>query len=134
KGHRFRTRSDTEVILRMYLERGDECVQSFNGQWAFAIWDARRQRMFLSRDRLGARPLFYIVTDEEFVFASEIKAIFAYPGIRREVDLKGLDQILTFWVTLPPRTFFKDISQLPPGHSLIVEQGRVSVFQYWKPA
>lgn len=133
RGHQFATRSDTEVVLRMYLEKGEECVHSFNGQWAFAIWDSRQQQLFLSRDRYGVRPLFYTVSANAFLFASEIKALLAYPGVRRELDLQGLDQIFTFWVTLPPRTAFKDIAQLPPGHSLSLKNGRLKVYQYWKP-
>lgn len=133
QGHRFRTRSDTEVILRMYLEKGEECVHYFNGQWAFAIWDVHQRKLFLSRDRYGVRPLFYTVSGDDFIFASEIKAILANPGVKREIDLQSLDQIFTFWVTLPPRTAFKDILQLPPGHSLTLKEGRVSVRQYWEP-
>ena len=133
KGHRFSTRSDTEVILHMYLEKGEECVRHLNGQWAFAVWDKRNRKLFLSRDRYGVRPLFYTTTGNELFFASEIKALFARPEVKREIDLPGLDQIFTFWVTLPPRTVFKNILQIPPGHSLSVEGGRLSVRQYWKP-
>lgn len=131
KGHKFATRSDTEVILHLYQEEGEDCVERLNGQWAFAIWDATKQRLFLSRDRLGVRPLFYTRTDDSFVFASEIKAIFADPDIPRELDLQALDQIFTFWVTLPPRTAFKDICQLPPGHSLVLQHGEQRAYQYW---
>jgi asparagine synthase (glutamine-hydrolysing) len=132
KGHRFTTRSDTEVILRMYLEKGEECTRYFNGQWAFAIWDARDRKLFLSRDPYGVRPLFYTMAGADFVFASEIKAILTYPAVEREIDLQGLDQIFTFWVTIPPRTAFKDISQLPPGHSLVLQDGRASVRAHWE--
>src|ERR1019366_10826522 len=111
QGHRFTTRSDTEVILRLYLEKGEECVHYFNGQWAFAIWDARQRKLFLSRDRYGVRPLFYTVSGDDFIFASEIKAILACPGVKREIDLQGLDQVFTFWVTSPRQTVFKDIVQ-----------------------
>ena len=131
KGHKFATRSDTEVILHLYQEEGENCVQRLNGQWAFAIWDVNRQSLFVSRDRLGVRPLFYTQTSNGFVFASEIKAIFANPDIPRELDLQALDQIFTFWVTLPPRTAFRNISQLPPGHSLIFRDGEISVRRFW---
>jgi asparagine synthase (glutamine-hydrolysing) len=134
KGHRFATRSDTEVILHLYQEEGEDCVQRLNGQWAFAIWDADRRRLFLSRDRMGVRPLFYTQAGESFLFASEIKALLACPKVGSELDLCALDQIFTFWVTLPPRTPFKSISQLPPGHSLVLEGGRVRIWQYWKLA
>ena len=133
KGHRFATRSDTEVILHQYQEEGEDCVHRFNGQWAFAIWDLRRQKLFLSRDRLGVRPLFYTFTDHRFIFSSEIKAIFSCTEVRRDLDLRALDQICTFWVTLPPRTIFKNIFQLPPGHSLTLHDGQVDIRKYWTP-
>jgi len=132
KGHTFATRSDTEVILHLYQEEGEDCVQRLNGQWAFAIWDSTKNKLFVSRDRVGVRPLFYTLADEEFLFASEIKAIFAAADISRELDLQALDQIFTFWVTLPPRTAFRHVSQLPPGHSLVLENGRTRVYQYWR--
>ena len=91
-----------------------------------------RKRLFLSRDRLGVRPLFYTQTATSFLFASEIKALLACPEVARELDLEALDQIFTFWVTLPPRTAFQNIRQLPPGHSLVVENGRVRIWQYWR--
>ncbi len=131
KGHKFRTRSDTEVLLHLYQQEGEECVQKLNGQWAFAIWDADQHKLFLSRDRMGVRPLFYTWADGAFLFASEIKALFTCPEVERALDLLGLDQIFTFWVTLPPRTAFRNISQLPPGHSMVVQEGRVRVQSYW---
>ena len=131
KGHKFATRSDTEVILHLYQEEGEACVQRLNGQWSFAIWDAAKQQLFMSRDRLGVRPLFYTQTSARFVFASEIKAIFANPEIPRELDLQALDQVFTFWVILPPRTAFKNICQLPPGHSLVLQNGRLRIYEYW---
>lgn len=131
KGHRFVTRSDTEVILHLYQEEGEECVHRLNGQWAFAIWDARRRKLFAARDRIGIQPLFYTTSGSAFLFASEIKALFACESVSRELDLKGLDQIFTFWVTLPPRTSFRGISQLPPGHVLTVQDGHTRTRQYW---
>lgn len=132
KGHRFLTQSDTEVILHLYEEEGEDCVRHLNGQWAFAIWDHKRERLFLSRDRLGVRPLFYALANQALVFASEIKCIFALPFVSREPDLIGLDQIFTFWVSLPPRTFFKNIHELPPGHSLTVQKGEITVKRHWQ--
>jgi asparagine synthase (glutamine-hydrolysing) len=132
RGHRFRTQCDTEVILRLYEESGEECVRHLNGQWAFAIWDSRRERLFLSRDRLGVRPLFYTVADQALIFGSEMKSIFALPHVSREIDPVALDQIFTFWVTLPPRTTFKGVRELPPGHSMTVHQGRITVAPHWK--
>lgn len=133
KGHRFSTLSDTEVILHLYEEKGESCVDELNGQWAFAIWDAKKDRVFLSRDRMGIRPLFYTVTPRAFVFASEIKSIFVDPSIKREIDLKALDQIFTFWVTVPPTTAFRGINELPPGHSMVVHGDRITVKPYWRP-
>jgi asparagine synthase (glutamine-hydrolysing) len=132
KGCTFATRSDTEVILHLYKQEGEACVQRLNGQWAFAIWDSLRNKLFLSRDRLGIRPLFYTETKDSFLFASEIKALFACPEVERELDLHALDEIFTFWVTLPQRTAFKNIRQLQPGHSLVIENGTVRVSEYWR--
>ncbi len=132
-GHRFATTSDTEVILHAYEEKGPECVHDFNGQWSFAIWDARKNELFISRDRLGVRPLFYKMHEGTFLFASEIKSIFAYPGVPRRLDIRAIDQVLTFWFTLPPRTIFEGISELPPGHSMKVSRGEVKVWRYWQP-
>src|SRR3989442_12570455 len=114
KGYQFATRSDTEVILHAYQEYGEDCVNHFNGQWAFAIWDAKRQKLFLSRDRAGVRPLFYCQTTGTFLFASEIKSIFVHPTVERNIDVGALDQVFTYWCTVPPRTMFKGIQELPP--------------------
>ena len=132
-GHRFATRSDTEVILHAFEEYGEACVHHFNGQWAFAIWDTRTRSLFLSRDRLGVRPLFYRASDRSFAFASEMKSILALPDTPREIDPIALDQIFTFWVTIPPRTIFKDIHELPPGHSMTVGDGGLTLSRYWQP-
>ena len=132
RGHRFRTKSDTEVILHAYEEYGDSCVDRFNGQWAFAIWDARKARLFLSRDRLGVRPLFFTIADGHFIFASEIKAIFCHRAVPRAIDPEALDQVFTFWHTQPPRTIFRDVQIIPPGHSMAVEAGKVRSWPYWR--
>jgi len=131
KGHRFATRSDTEVILHLYEEKGEDCVENLNGQWAFAIWDNQRRRLFLSRDRLGVRPLFYTQAKNTFVFGSEIKAIFACAGTSREIDFNGLDEVFTYWCTIPPTTLFRNIHELPPGHSMTVDAAGAVVRQYW---
>jgi asparagine synthase (glutamine-hydrolysing) len=136
KGHRFTTNSDTEVLLRLYHEEGERCVDRLNGQWAFAIWDAPKRKLFLSRDRFGVRPLYYIQTRDMFLFASEVKALLACPEVRPSIDLAALDQIFTFWVTIPPTTAFQGINQLPPGHNMVVQDGRAVISSYWrfKPA
>jgi asparagine synthase (glutamine-hydrolysing) len=131
KGHRFATQSDTEVILHLFEEKGEDCVSHLNGQWAFAIWDVRKQRLFLSRDRLGVRPLYYTMTDQAFFFGSEIKAIFACPEVSRELDTQALDQVFTFWFPLPPRTIFKNVLEVPPGHSMTVAKGERKLLPYW---
>ncbi len=133
KGRRFATESDTEVILGMYEEEGDDCVKRFNGDWAFAIWDARRRRLFLSRDRAGVRPLFYASTPRgALVFASEIKAVLCHPELERSIDVEALDQVFTFWCTLPSKTLFAGVHELPPGHNMVVEAGRTRIWPYWQ--
>src|SRR5687768_12196775 len=91
RGHRFATRSDAEVILHLYEEKGEDCVKELNGEWAFAIWDSRRRKLFLTRDRLGVRPLFYTTSSGAFMFASEMKALFTQPGVDAAIDVRGLD-------------------------------------------
>lgn len=132
KGHRFATRSDTEVILHAYEEYGEDCVHRFNGQWAFALWDVRRKTLFLSRDRLGVRPLFFATVGEKFLFGSEIKAIFAHPAAVRELDPIGLDQVFTFWCPVAPRTVFRGVCELPPAHNLVVGETRFRLARYWQ--
>jgi asparagine synthase (glutamine-hydrolysing) len=132
RGHVFATHSDTETILHLYEENGEDCVRHLNGQWALAIWDAMEHKLFLSRDRLGVRPLFYTKAGDNLIFSSEIKSIFVNPHIPRELDLAALDQIFTFWFTLPPRTIFKGICELPPGHSLTFKAGQIEVHPYWR--
>lgn len=131
RGHRFRTRSDTEVILHLYEEKGEDCVHDLNGQWAFAIWDRRRRSLFLSRDRVGVRPLYYTVAEGQFLFASEVKALFAHGAPARRIDLRGLDQVLTFWTPIAPRTVFENVKQLPPGASMRVCDGKTTTWSHW---
>ncbi len=133
RGYRFRTRSDTEVLLRLYEAEGPDAVRRLNGQWAFAIWDTRTRTLLLSRDRMGVRPLFYSDTPGGFLFASEIKALFAHPAASRALDPKGLDNVFTFWSTLAPRTMFRDVRELPPGCSLTWRDGRIEVARHWQP-
>ena len=131
RGHSFRTDSDTEVILHLYEEMGEDCVQAFNGDFAFAIWDSRRNQLMLARDRMGVRPLFYTQRDGCLYFASEMKALLAAPGISANLDPTALDEIFTFWFALPPRTIFKDIFELPPAHVLIATPGKQTLRRYW---
>lgn len=132
RGHVFRTQSDTEVVLRLYEEKGADCVDDLNGDFAFAIWDGRRGRLMLARDRMGVRPLYYAERGGCLYFASEIKALLEAPDIDAVPDPVAFDQILTFWFPLAPRTPFKDIAELPPGHVLIAGEGHVAVRSYWR--
>ena len=130
-GRSFRTSSDTEVVLQAYEVWGEDCVTRFNGQWSFAIWDGRKDELFLSRDRIGVRPLFYAHADGDFLFASEIKSLLAHPGMSAQIDPRGIDQIFTTWAPTPPTTAFKGVLELPPGCSMRVARGEVSVWRYW---
>ncbi len=132
RGHRFATHSDTEVILHLYEEMGSDCVERFNGDFAFALWDSRCNRLMLARDRMGVRPLFYTQRGSSLVFASEIKALLEVPGISATLDPIALDQIFTLWFPLAPRTSFKNIFELPPAHMLIADSDGVAIRRYWR--
>jgi asparagine synthase (glutamine-hydrolysing) len=131
QGHVFRTESDVEVLVHLYEEDGITFLNRLNGQFAFVIYDRKIKRLFLARDHFGVNPLFYTLADGVLIFASEIKAILEHPLARREVDLTGLDQILSFPGLVSPRTMFKDIRSLAGGHYLLVEKGDVRVAEYW---
>lgn len=130
-GHNFATRTDTEVVLHLFEEQGERCVEALNGQFAFAIWDARNASLLLARDRLGVRPLFYTFSNGNLIFASEIKAIFANSEVRREMDRSTLDQVFTYWAPLPGHTAFAGVHEVRPGHTLSVRDGRVCEQRYW---
>jgi asparagine synthase (glutamine-hydrolysing) len=132
RGHVFRTTSDTEVIVHLYEERGPDCVAALNGDFAFAIWDQRQQRLMLARDRVGVRPVYYAVRDGGIAFASEVKALLQVPGIDAALDPIALDQMFTFWFPLAPRTPFKDIAELPPAHVLLASRDGITTKQYWR--
>ncbi|MBN1182638.1 MAG: asparagine synthase (glutamine-hydrolyzing) [Bacteroidales bacterium] len=131
KGHQFYTESDTEVLLHLYEEYGEDCLNQLNGQYAFAIWDTKNEELFIARDRIGIRPLYYTISDNTLIFASEIKAIFVNKQVSREIDPIALDQIFTFWTTLSPRTVFKNIYELPPGYYMKVLRGKINLKKYW---
>lgn len=130
-GHRFHTRSDTEVIVHAYEQYGDEFVQQLNGQFAIALWDASRQRLLLIRDRVGILPLFYTVQNDRLVFASEIKALLQALHHSPRISPASLDQIFTFWATRSPNTLFENIYEIPPGHRLVVEDNQLRESAYW---
>ena len=131
RGHRFVTKSDTEVIVHAYEEYGDRCVEFFNGMFAFALWDAPRRRLLIARDHLGIKPLYYWEGNGELVFGSELKAVVAHPAVPRVVDPVALDHFLTIEYIPAPRTIFQGIHKLPPGHRLIFEAGAARVEKYW---
>jgi asparagine synthase (glutamine-hydrolysing) len=133
QGHRLATDSDTEVIIHLYEQYGPACVHHLNGQFVFAIWDEHARSLFIARDRLGIRPLYYTIQDGALIFASEIKALLADPRVPAELDPVALDQIFTFWSPLSPRSAFRDIQTLPPGHWLLVgEDGEIQVERFWQ--
>jgi len=130
-GHMFRTKSDTEVVIHAYEQWHTDCFQRFNGQWALAIWDRRRATLLLSRDRLGIRPLYYTISNGRLMFASEIKAIFADPSVPRELDPAGLAETYTFWGPVAPRTAFREIRELKPGHYATLANGNLTSRPFW---
>jgi len=132
KGHRFSTRTDTEVILHLYEDLGPECLQHLNGQFAIAIWDTRKEELFLARDRLGIRPLFYTLLPEGVVFGSEVKAVLLDPRVEARLDPYALAQAFTFWAPLAPRTVFQGIRELPPGHYMRVRADFHTIARYWR--
>jgi len=135
QGHRFRTDSDTEVIVHLYEQYGPECASRLNGQFALAIWDERRGELFLARDRVGICPLYYARRGGGLLFASEIKALLAHGAVSAELDPVAIDQVFTYWSPLSPRTAFRDVCTLPPGHWLRASaDGRFDIRPYWQMA
>jgi asparagine synthase (glutamine-hydrolysing) len=136
RGHRFRTRTDVEVLVHLWEEMGPACVERLNGQFAFAVWDSREQRLFLARDHFGVNPLYFTVTEGFLLFASEIKAILQHPAAPRQVDLVGLDQVLSLPGLVSPRTIFQGIESLKSGSWLLATMpeclaGGIEVREYW---
>jgi asparagine synthase (glutamine-hydrolysing) len=130
-GHRFRTYSDTEVIVHAYEEWGEGSVERFRGMFAYALWDAARRRLVLVRDRLGVKPLYYARTPQGITFGSELKAVLADPGVPREWSADAIHAYLTLQYVPTPATVYRHVSKLPPGHMLVAENGTVSIRQYW---
>ena len=131
RGHQFSTKSDTEVIVHAFEEWGRDCLNHFNGQFAFALYDKKDGSLFLARDRLGIRPLFYTIHNRRFYFGSEIKTIFCDPSVPRKIDAAGLDEIFTWWTTAPPRTAFEGINELEAGTFLEIKDGQTRTGRYW---
>jgi asparagine synthase (glutamine-hydrolysing) len=134
RGHRYATRTDTETILHAYEEYGDACVTHLRGMFGIAIWDAPRRRLFLARDRLGKKPLYYTNpsgADGRLAFASELKALLTLPGVERSVDPQALAEYAAWGYVPDPRSIFRGIRKLPPAHYLVYENGGVRVERYW---
>ncbi len=133
-GHRFRTKSDTEVIIHAYEQWGKDCFAKFNGQWAFALWNSKEKKLILSRDRIGVRPLFVHEANGKIWFGSEVKAIFSDPEVSRSIDPRGLDQTFTYWSSIAPVSMFEGIEEIPPGSVRIYNHDSTHhEWLYWSP-
>jgi len=133
-GHRFCSRGDTEVLLKAYGEWGEECLGRLAGMFAFAVWDAKKQKLFLARDRLGVKPLYYFASPDLFLFGSEIRALVASGFVPRRLDMRGLASYLAFGAVQDPLTIMEGVRSLPPGHTLVWEKGRFDTSRYWSLA
>ena len=132
RGHRFTTNSDTEVILHLYEEDGERCPEKLIGMFAFAIWDSRDGSLLLARDRMGIKPLFHAEAGGCFLFSSELKALLAHGGVKRDLDPQGLDHYLTFMYVPAPGTIVRGVSKLPPGCTLTWRGGKAAIRRYWE--
>ncbi len=132
KGHRFTTSGDTEVVLHLYEEEGARCVRRLNGMFAFCVWDSARRKLFLARDRIGIKPLFYYLDKDKIVFGSELKSIVGHPGVPVNLDIQALYDYLSLNYMPVPSTALADVLQVPPGHYAMVEDGKLSMHQYWE--
>src|SRR5262249_33549033 len=131
-GHRFRTRSDVEVIIHLYEDYGVDCVRYLRGMFAFALWDVRRRRLMLARDRLGIKPLHYAIEQDACYFGSEQKAILAADAVERRLDVRALGALFRLGLVRTPRTLFTRIRRLPPAHYLLYQDGAASLHEYWQ--
>jgi asparagine synthase (glutamine-hydrolysing) len=131
RGHCFKTRSDTEVIVHLYEDFGDAFVDHLNGQFAIALWDKKQQRLVMARDRSGIRPLFFTQQGGRLAFASEVKALFTLPEVPRRIDVHGLASVFSLWSALPPHTVFEGIHSLPPAHMMVVTPRGMQTKRYW---
>ncbi|HBT61916.1 MAG TPA: asparagine synthase (glutamine-hydrolyzing), partial [Elusimicrobia bacterium] len=131
QGCKFRTKTDTEVILVLFERMGNACVTRLRGMFAFAIWDSARQRLFLARDRIGKKPLLYTRQPGFLAFASELRSLFAWPGISREINPAAIDVFLSLQYIPSPQSVYEEIRKLEPGHTLVYEKGEVTIERYW---
>ncbi len=131
RGHRFRTHTDTEVIVHLYEEYGEKCVDRLSGMFAFAIWDETKKRLFIARDRCGQKPLFYYHKGGDFLFASELKGLIASGDVQRDIDFESVHHYLSLRFIPSPHTMLKGVRKLQPGHWLSFEHGKVTIQKYW---
>jgi asparagine synthase (glutamine-hydrolysing) len=131
RGHRFATRSDTEVVVHAWEDFGEDCLGYFNGMFALALWDERRQVLLLARDRMGEKPLYYTQLGGWLIFGSELRSILAHPRVSRELDLFGLSRYLSSGYVVDPHTIMRGVCKLPPGHLLTVSETKTSLTRYW---
>lgn len=129
--HQFKTRSDTEVILHLYEEFGEKCIDHLRGMFAFAIWDEKKRKLFIARDRFGIKPLYYAQSSRGFIFASELKALLETDSLARKVDKEALNLYMTFRYVPGARTMIDAIKKLEPGHYLVCQDGKITITQYW---
>src|SRR5438874_2254738 len=132
RGHTFRSASDTEVLPHLYEEYGCKMVKHLNGMFAFALWDDRRRRLLIARDRFGEKPLYWGVFDRKLLFASEPKVLLAHPAVRPNVNLNALRQYLSFDYVPAPLSIYEGINKLPAAHSLTLEDGEIKIERYWR--
>lgn len=131
KGHKFRSKTDTEVVIHSWEEWQEECVHKFNGMFAFALWDRNKNTLFVARDRMGQKPLYYTQTKGQLIFASELKAILKHPDIAKEIDLESLRKYLAYEYIPAPRTIFQGIQKLPAGYWLRYRDDKIEINKYW---
>ncbi|PIV39140.1 MAG: asparagine synthase (glutamine-hydrolyzing) [Candidatus Omnitrophica bacterium CG02_land_8_20_14_3_00__42_8] len=131
KGHVFKSNTDTEAVLHLYEEKGPDCLKDLRGMFAFAVWSEKEQRLFLARDRIGKKPLFYSAESGDLVFASELNALMKNGDIKRDVDFASLDEFLNYGYIPAPFTIFESVKKLPPAHFLIWEKGAIKIQRYW---
>ncbi|MCZ6636133.1 MAG: asparagine synthase (glutamine-hydrolyzing) [bacterium] len=133
RGHRFQTRTDGEVIVHLYETFGVACVDHLRGMFAFALWDGGKQQLFLARDRLGIKPLYYALLDGSLIFASELKSLLVYPGVSREMDVQAFSDYLTFEYVPAPKTIFRAVRKLLPGEHMVLRADDCKIHRYWDP-
>jgi len=131
QGHSFVSNSDTEVIVHLYEELKERCVDRLRGMFVFAVWDKKERKLFIARDRLGIKPLYYAIAGDKFLFASELKALLSTGLIERRVDFQALHHYLSFYAVPAPYTMIEGVSALPAGHAIVLKNGKHQVHQYW---